>query len=98
MVFLSLVVFGFSTKPLTMIRLFAELSGHYLNAEERFSSPQHRQLENRRSAMIVGMQKLRGGLEDDRGTLWLDGRRLPACGHEKRRADEGPPEERSVRV
>jgi hypothetical protein len=30
MVFLSLVVFGFSTKPLTMIRLFAELSGHYL--------------------------------------------------------------------
>jgi hypothetical protein len=29
MVFLSLVVFGFSTKPLTMIRLFAELSGHY---------------------------------------------------------------------
>jgi hypothetical protein len=32
MVFLSLVVFGFSTKPLTMIRLFAELSGHYLEA------------------------------------------------------------------
>jgi hypothetical protein len=31
MVFLSLVVFGFSTKPLTMIRLFAELSGHYLD-------------------------------------------------------------------
>jgi len=30
MVFLLLVVFGFSTKPLTMIRLFAELSGHYL--------------------------------------------------------------------
>jgi hypothetical protein len=29
MVFLLLVVFGFSTKPLTMIRLFAELSGHY---------------------------------------------------------------------
>jgi hypothetical protein len=31
MVFLLLVVFGFSTKPLTMIRLFAELSGHYPN-------------------------------------------------------------------
>jgi len=25
-----LVVFGFVTKPLTMIRLFAELFGHYL--------------------------------------------------------------------
>jgi hypothetical protein len=73
--------FRFSTKPLTMIRFFAELSGHY-----------------RRSAMIVGQQKLSGGLEDDRETLWLDGRRLPACGHEKGRADEGPPEERSVRV
>jgi hypothetical protein len=36
MVFLSLVVFGFSTKPLTMIRLFAELSGHYPeNAKRR---------------------------------------------------------------
>jgi hypothetical protein len=33
MVFLLLVVFGFSTKPLTMIRLFAELSGHYLKLE-----------------------------------------------------------------
>jgi hypothetical protein len=29
MVFPSLVVFGFITKPPTMIRLFAELSGHY---------------------------------------------------------------------
>jgi len=29
MVFLSLVVFGFITEPPTMIRLFAELSGHY---------------------------------------------------------------------
>jgi hypothetical protein len=48
--------------------------------------------------MTVGMQKLSGGLEDDRGTLWLDGRRFPAFGHEKERADEGPPEERSVRV
>jgi hypothetical protein len=28
-VFPSLVVFGFSTKPPTMTRLFAELSGHY---------------------------------------------------------------------
>jgi hypothetical protein len=30
-VFPSLVVFGFSTKPPTMTRLFAELSGHYLD-------------------------------------------------------------------
>jgi hypothetical protein len=30
MVFAPLVVFGFSTKPPTMIRLFAELAGHYL--------------------------------------------------------------------
>jgi hypothetical protein len=29
MVFAPLVVFGFSTKPPTMIRLFAELAGHY---------------------------------------------------------------------
>jgi hypothetical protein len=29
MVFLSSVVLGFITKPLTMIRLFAELFGHY---------------------------------------------------------------------
>jgi hypothetical protein len=35
MVFLLLVVFGFSTKPLTMIRLFAELSGHYLPQQSR---------------------------------------------------------------
>jgi hypothetical protein len=29
MVFLCSVVLGFITKPLTMIRLFAELFGHY---------------------------------------------------------------------
>jgi hypothetical protein len=29
MVFLCSVVLGFNTKPLTMIRLFAELFGHY---------------------------------------------------------------------
>jgi hypothetical protein len=33
MVFAPLVVFGFSTKPPTMIRLFAELAGHYLDGE-----------------------------------------------------------------
>lgn len=48
--------------------------------------------------MIVGQQKLSGGLEDDRETLWLDRQRLPAYGYEKRRADEGPPEARSVRA
>jgi hypothetical protein len=31
MVFLCRVVFGFITKPPTMIRLFAELSGRYRN-------------------------------------------------------------------
>jgi hypothetical protein len=41
MVFLLLVVFGFSTKPLTMIRLFAELSGHYqsLETKRRWHNP-----------------------------------------------------------
>ncbi|MBP7481609.1 MAG: hypothetical protein KA788_03660, partial [Lacunisphaera sp.] len=34
-VFPSLVVFGFSTKPPTMTRLFAELSGHYLAGVHR---------------------------------------------------------------
>jgi hypothetical protein len=38
MVFLLLVVFGFSTKPLTMIRLFAELSGHYPIQPECFGA------------------------------------------------------------
>jgi len=35
MVFLSLVVFGFITEPPTMIRLFAELSGHYLSGRQK---------------------------------------------------------------
>jgi hypothetical protein len=35
MAFPLLVVFGFITKPPTMIRLFAELFGHYLAAERR---------------------------------------------------------------
>jgi hypothetical protein len=37
MVFLCSVVLGFITKPLTMIRLFAELFGHYLRPPRRLT-------------------------------------------------------------
>jgi hypothetical protein len=39
MVFLCRVVFGFITKPPTMIRLFAELSGRYPRTKNRAVNP-----------------------------------------------------------
>jgi hypothetical protein len=47
MVFAPLVVFGFSTKPPTMIRLFAELAGHYRCLLERSGHEQARALHLR---------------------------------------------------
>jgi hypothetical protein len=52
MVFAPLVVFGFSTKPPTMIRLFAELAGHYL-ADKRWLTRMVNEPRRRRSLFTL---------------------------------------------